>query len=57
MPKYITLAEELSNLSPDRQESIEARAMQIREEEINSPNTPAQNAPTLPENQRDALTS
>jgi hypothetical protein len=51
MPKYTTLAKELSNLPPERQESIESRAMQIREEEINSPNIPAQNARTLPENQ------
>jgi hypothetical protein len=57
MPKYTTLAKEFSNLPPERQESIKARAMRIREDEINSPNTPAQNARTLPENQRDALTS
>jgi DNA-binding XRE family transcriptional regulator len=34
MPKYTTLAEELSNLPPERQESIEGRARQIRQEEI-----------------------
>jgi hypothetical protein len=34
MPKYTTLAEELSNLPPERQELIEARAVQIRQEEI-----------------------
>jgi predicted transcriptional regulator len=34
MPKYTTLAEELSNLPPERQESIEARVVQIRQEEI-----------------------
>jgi predicted transcriptional regulator len=34
MLKYTTLAEELSNLPQERQESIEARAVQIRQEEI-----------------------
>jgi predicted XRE-type DNA-binding protein len=34
MPKYTTLAEELSNLPPERQELIEDRAVQIRQEEI-----------------------
>jgi len=34
MTKYTTLSEELSNLSGERQESIEARASQIRLEEL-----------------------
>jgi DNA-binding transcriptional regulator YiaG len=34
MIKYTTLSEELSNLSGERQESIEARASQIRLEEL-----------------------
>jgi predicted transcriptional regulator len=34
MPKYTTLAEELSGLPKERQESIEARSVQIRQEEI-----------------------
>jgi DNA-binding XRE family transcriptional regulator len=34
MPKYTTLVEELSNLPPERQASIEARAAQIQQEEI-----------------------
>ncbi len=34
MRKYTTLAEELSSLPKDRQESIEARSMQIRQEEV-----------------------
>jgi DNA-binding XRE family transcriptional regulator len=33
MPKYTTLAEELSNLPQERRESIEARTIQIRQEE------------------------
>jgi DNA-binding XRE family transcriptional regulator len=34
MPKYTTLAEELSALPPERQEAIAARSAQIRLEEI-----------------------
>jgi hypothetical protein len=34
MRKYTTLAEELSGLPKERQESIEAKAVQIRQEEI-----------------------
>ncbi len=34
MRKYTTLAEELSGFSKERQESIEAKAVQIRQEEI-----------------------
>ncbi len=34
MDKYTTLSEELSNLSRERQELIEARASQIRLEEL-----------------------
>jgi hypothetical protein len=34
MPKYTTLSEELSALPKERQESIAARASQIRLEEI-----------------------
>jgi hypothetical protein len=42
MAKYTTLAEELNNLPPERQASIEARAMKIREEKgINAPTPPA----------------
>jgi hypothetical protein len=33
MPKYTTLAEELSALPPERQEAIAARSAQIRLEE------------------------
>jgi predicted transcriptional regulator len=34
MPKYTTLAEELSSLPPERQASIKARAAQIQQEEL-----------------------
>jgi hypothetical protein len=34
MRKYTTFAEELSGLPKERQESIEAKAVQIRQEEI-----------------------